>query len=789
MAIQAIYVNSNSFLVSGDHEGDYRAGRKLLLLQGTGGQAIVKVVSALAGGGNTTVTVAPSSVLPTLATVKLGPTYNENEGIHNHTGDNQAGLIDAATMTTELVDALKTIPVPSAGDLFKFLRVRTGEDGFDLVDLIGTANQLIGANADASNLETKSIVGVVNRTTVNHSQNQIQITTPQDTHSGATPAFAGLTLSGLTGVLVGHGGNPVDDVAPTAAKQFLRQNVGNTALEFADSMEEDQIDFDSANGHAHTGTDSKAVDHANLLNKGTNTHTDIDSHISAANPHSGHALASDLAAHVNAAAPHSGHALDSDLDAHTGNTSNPHSVTASQVGKDTAQWNAEKLQSKPIASTAPTNGQVLTYNDSTQQYEPATPPGASGGEANTMSMLDNGGSPAGVSLYDSKSGVDLRIKGLDGSQFEASGSHEVKIKASVLGGGGGPGPDYTPPDMIYKDADEVYLPIGRYFKGGYRHRGQYKDLTNLGTYWDISSLTAVDIDGSYVASTTSGILGGKVNSSWYSVFLMNAGTSGCLLLLPFIRVKAISYGNPSTTINPGDHATGASNENGFLTTDDAWDAYRLVNLTYNAYDGEVFTIADCVSGTPDQLVITGDITSQVAVGGWLQLVPPSGTACVYLGFVKFNSAGDMHFFVKNGWDYRYATSPKIDGNKSATTLGNTDVSLGVPPVARVVKFKVHAGEDNTNSTSGHTVQLFDGTSGGTFNGQTSGGDDSSTATDLPQWAVRFNPEGSATYRDWWTSGEFVMSVVGTIRNIFSRHTSGTLNPPEYGYFRFTGCKE
>jgi hypothetical protein len=52
------------------------------------------------------------------------------------------------------------------------------------------------------------------------------------------------------------------------------------------------------------------------------------------------------------------------IDSHTANTSNPHSVTATQVGKDTAQWNADELQGVAISASAPSSGQVLKYNGS-----------------------------------------------------------------------------------------------------------------------------------------------------------------------------------------------------------------------------------------------------------------------------------------------------------------------------------------------------------------------------------------------------------------------------------------
>ncbi|MGF2034277.1 MAG: hypothetical protein RMZ43_002945 [Nostoc sp. CmiVER01] len=74
-----------------------------------------------------------------------------------------------------------------------------------------------------------------------------------------------------------------------------------------------------------------------------------------------------------------GAAPSSNLTSHTSNTSNPHSVTASQVGKDTAQWNANKLQGRVIISNAPTNGQVLTWNSTNDGWTPQSSAGSGGG--------------------------------------------------------------------------------------------------------------------------------------------------------------------------------------------------------------------------------------------------------------------------------------------------------------------------------------------------------------------------------------------------------------------------
>jgi hypothetical protein len=50
-------------------------------------------------------------------------------------------------------------------------------------------------------------------------------------------------------------------------------------------------------------------------------------------------------------------------------------ITATSVGRDTAQWNASKIQGANVAATSPVDGQVLTYSASTSTYVPQLPPG------------------------------------------------------------------------------------------------------------------------------------------------------------------------------------------------------------------------------------------------------------------------------------------------------------------------------------------------------------------------------------------------------------------------------
>ena len=63
---------------------------------------------------------------------------------------------------------------------------------------IGSANQILGVSANASGLEYKTLNGTPNQIVVSHTPNSITFATPQDIHTGASPIFAGLTLSGLT---------------------------------------------------------------------------------------------------------------------------------------------------------------------------------------------------------------------------------------------------------------------------------------------------------------------------------------------------------------------------------------------------------------------------------------------------------------------------------------------------------------------------------------------------------------------------------------------------------------
>jgi hypothetical protein len=60
--------------------------------------------------------------------------------------------------------------------------------------------------------------------------------------------------------------------------------------------------------------------------------------------------------------------------------------------------NATAIQSVPVVSTAPANGQVLTYSSTSGQYAPATPTGGSGGVSVAPAVSQNVVQPGGTAL-------------------------------------------------------------------------------------------------------------------------------------------------------------------------------------------------------------------------------------------------------------------------------------------------------------------------------------------------------------------------------------------------------
>lgn len=98
---------------------------------------------------------------------------------------------------------------------------------------LGSANQVAGIDSAGTDIEFKSILGTSNQITVTHGANSITLSTPQNIHTGASPTFAGLTLSGFsTAGIVTNNSSGVLASSLGTANQVLGVNNAANAHEF-----------------------------------------------------------------------------------------------------------------------------------------------------------------------------------------------------------------------------------------------------------------------------------------------------------------------------------------------------------------------------------------------------------------------------------------------------------------------------------------------------------------------------------------------------------------------------
>ncbi|MGE5086827.1 MAG: beta strand repeat-containing protein [Bacillota bacterium] len=254
LANAATASNTTSTIVKRDVSGNFSAGTITANLTGnvTGnvtGSASLNVLKAgdsMTGhltfssgkgsvytdsGSNTVTLQGPSSAIGTSYVLRLPTSQSTgtqalvNDGSGNLSWQSLAsGSVTGVSATSPLSSTGGTTPAISLGGL-------TG---------LGTANQILGMNNGATGYEYKSVVGTANQISVVHNTNSITLSTPQDIHSGASPTFAGMTLSGLntagfvknnaSGVL--SGGNSVS-LSSDVSGNLPVANGGTGATSFA----------------------------------------------------------------------------------------------------------------------------------------------------------------------------------------------------------------------------------------------------------------------------------------------------------------------------------------------------------------------------------------------------------------------------------------------------------------------------------------------------------------------------------------------------------------------------
>ncbi|MEH2126440.1 hypothetical protein [Nostoc sp.] len=365
-------------------------------------------------------------------------------------------LLSARDALTELIDV--TLTSPSNGQALtynsttgKWINQTISAGGSGEVNTasnvgvggVGLFKQKTGVNLEFKNINAASNkISIVNDTT--NSEVDIDVTEANLTlnnlggtlsivkgGTGSTSASAALTALGAASStsLTTHTTNTSNPHSVTAAQTgaipITDKGIANgvatldTGAKIPDSQIPDSITRDT---ELSAGLSTKA-DSSSLTSHTSNT----------SNPHSTTAAQVGAIATTARAAANGVASLDastlipiaqipttiarnSDLTTHTSNTSNPHSVTAAQVGalatstrgaqngvasldggtlipvaqipstiarsadvtaatvgNNTAQWNASQFRGIPIDTTAPTNNQVLTYVSASGAYIPKSP--------------------------------------------------------------------------------------------------------------------------------------------------------------------------------------------------------------------------------------------------------------------------------------------------------------------------------------------------------------------------------------------------------------------------------
>jgi hypothetical protein len=215
--ISATYLASNQLAVANDRTTQLATGQRLRLLFGAAPPAEVTVtaVSYDAGSLLTTATVTPSSITTDLFRIELGTTFCNEAGSsgnvceHPHTGHHSGSYMPASRLTDACVTNVLDIPVPAIATALFVLRTTTGGDHWELADVEGTADQVIVT--PGSSVFTFSL--------------------PQNVATDSSPTFAGATLSGFDGAIVGTAG-VLSSIEPSAPYQVFRRNSTDDGYEW-----------------------------------------------------------------------------------------------------------------------------------------------------------------------------------------------------------------------------------------------------------------------------------------------------------------------------------------------------------------------------------------------------------------------------------------------------------------------------------------------------------------------------------------------------------------------------
>lgn len=220
MSYLATYINEFQFSVPTDVVAELRIGTVIAVMQGSDGTYIdyISVSEYNAGDDLTLVTVELGGLTSNLTEIRRGPCFvdptaqESNLSQHGHSARWDGGYKPYSKFTDDNgVDNLLVISAVSEN----------------------VANKIVGVNPTGTALERKTLQGTTKQIAVDLSTpGEVTLSTPQDIDATATPTFGGMTLTGVSGVVLARAG--VLSALMPAANQIVRRKADNTDFEVCD---------------------------------------------------------------------------------------------------------------------------------------------------------------------------------------------------------------------------------------------------------------------------------------------------------------------------------------------------------------------------------------------------------------------------------------------------------------------------------------------------------------------------------------------------------------------------